>query len=90
MLRRMVLLATILLLPSVAIAASDKLKIACGADYAAYCSPYKVTTPPSASLTACMRSHRHQLLDKCIRALGNSGLVTRRDIEEYKRERGIR
>ena len=77
MLRRMVLLATILLLPSVAIAASDKLKTACGADYAAYCSTYKVTSPPSTSLRACMRSHRHQLLEKCIRALEGSGLVRR-------------
>lgn len=88
--RKMILLTALLFLPNDAMAVSKKLETACSSDYAAYCSPYKVTTPPSASLTACMRSHRHQLLDKCIRALGNSGLVTRRDIEEYKRERGIR
>jgi hypothetical protein len=88
--RKMILLTALLFLPNDAMAVSKKLETACASDYAAYCSPYKVTTPPSASLTACMRSHRHQLLDKCIRALGNSGLVTRRDIEEYKSERGIR
>jgi hypothetical protein len=88
--RKMILLAALLFLPNDAMAVSKQLETACASDYAAYCSPYKVTTPPSASLTACMRSHRHQLLDKCIRALGNSGLVTRRDIEEYKRERGTR
>ena len=71
--RHVILLAALLFLPSVAMAAGDELKTACGADYAAYCSPYKVTTPPSASLRACMRSHRHQLLEKCISALKNSG-----------------
>jgi hypothetical protein len=88
--RQMILLATLLFLPSQAMAVSKELETACASDYASYCSPYKVTTPPSASLTACMRSHRHQLLERCIRALGNSGLVSRHDIEEYKRERGIR
>jgi len=58
----MILLAALLAFPSAAMAAGDKLKTACGADYAAYCSTYKVTSPPSASLRACMRSHRHQLL----------------------------
>jgi len=88
--RHMILLATLLFLPNEVMAVSNELKIACDTDYAAYCSTYKVTTPPSASLRACMRSHRHQLLEKCIRALGDSGLVTRRDIEDYKRERGVR
>jgi len=72
-----ILLATLFVFPSVAMAAGDELKTACGADYAAYCSTYKVTSRPSASLRACMRSHRHQLLEKCIRALGDSGLVRR-------------
>jgi hypothetical protein len=75
--RQMILLAALLVFPNVAMAAGDKLKTACGADYAAYCSTYKVTSPPSASLRACMRSHRHQLLDKCIRALERSGLEKR-------------
>ena len=88
--RHIILLATILFLPSQAMAVSNELKNACSADYAAYCSPYKVTTPPSASLRACMRSHRHQLLEKCIRALGDLGYVSMREIEEYKREGGNR
>jgi hypothetical protein len=88
--RYLILLLTLLVLPDTAMAVSDELKTACSSDYAAYCSPYKVTTPPSASLRACMRSHRHQLLEKCIRALGNSGYVSRHEIEEYKRERGMR
>ena len=89
--RQLVILATFLaLVPNEVMAVGDALKTACESDYAAYCSTYKVTTPPSASLRACMRSHRHQLLEKCIRALGDSGLVTRRDIEDYKRERGVR
>jgi hypothetical protein len=75
--RQIILLAALLVFPSAAMAAGDKLKIACGADYAAYCSTYKVTSPPSASLRACMRSHRHQLLEKCIRALEGSSLKTR-------------
>ena len=62
----MILLAALLFLPNDAMAVSKQLETACASDYAAYCSPYKVTTPPSASLTACMRSHRHQLLEKCI------------------------
>ena len=88
--RHMILLATFLFFPSEAMAVSNELKIACDTDYAAYCSTYKVTSPPSASLRACMRSHRHQLLEKCIRALGDSGYVSMREIEEYKRERGVR
>ena len=75
--RQMILLAALLVFPNVAMAAGDKLKTACGADYAAYCSTYKVTSRPSASLRACMRSHRHQLIEKSIRALGDSGLVRR-------------
>ena len=88
--RHMILLAALLFFPSEAMAVSDALKNACDTDYAAYCSTYKVTSPPSASLRACMRSHRHQLLEKCIRALGDSGYVSMREIEEYKRERGVR
>ena len=87
---RAILLAALVFLPNEAMAVSDALKIACDTDYAAYCSTYKVTSPPSASLRACMRSHRHQLLEKCIRALGDSGYVSMREIEEYKRERGMR
>jgi len=85
--RSLFLLVLLLAYPSVAMAVSEKLKDACSSDYAAYCSPYKATSPPSASLRACMRSHRHQLSDQCLRALGNSGYVSRREIEEYKRGR---
>jgi len=88
--RHAILLAGLVFLPTEAMAVSDALKIACDTDYAAYCSTYKVTSPPSASLRACMRSHRHQLLEKCIKALGDSGYVSMREIEEYKRETGMR
>jgi hypothetical protein len=84
--RYIILVATVLFLPTPAMAVSNELKSACSADYAAYCSSYKVTTPPSASLRACMRAHRHQLLEKCIRALRDSGYVSMREIEQYKRE----
>lgn len=87
---RQVAWIALLLIPSKAMAVSDELRAACSSDYAAYCSPYKATTPPSSALRACMRSHRHELLEKCIRALGNSGFVSRREVEEYKRERGMR
>ena len=40
--RHIILLAALLVFPSVAMAAGDKLKTACGADYAAHCSTYKV------------------------------------------------
>jgi hypothetical protein len=83
-----ILLTILLLVPSEAMAVSNELKSACSSDYAAYCSSYKATSPPSASLRACMRSHRHQLLEKCLRALGDSGYVSRHEIEEYKREMG--
>jgi hypothetical protein len=86
--RNAILPTILLLVPSEAMAVSDELKSACSSDYAAYCSSYKVTSPPNASLSACMRSHRHQLLEKCLRALGDSGYVSRREIEEYKRETG--
>jgi hypothetical protein len=86
--RTVLLLAILLAHPSMAMAVSDQLKDACSSDYVAYCSPYKATSPPSASLRACMRSHRHQLSEKCLRALGNSGYVSRHEIEEYKRETG--
>ena len=86
--KNIIFLTILLLVPSEAMAVSDALKSACSSDYAAYCSSYKATSPPSASLRACMRSHRHQLLEKCLRALGDSGYVSRREIEEYKRETG--
>jgi hypothetical protein len=85
--KNIIFLTILLLIPSkAAMAVSDGLKSACSSDYAAYCSSYKATSPPSASLRACMRSHRHQLLEKCLRALGDSGYVSRREIEEFKRE----
>ena len=71
--KTIILLMILLLVPTQAMAARDALKIACGSDYGAYCSSYKVTSPPSASLRACMRSHRHQLLERCLRALQNAG-----------------
>lgn len=86
--RQILLLATLFAHPTVAMAVSDRLKDACSPDYVAYCSPYKVTSPPSASLRACMRAHRHQLSETCLRELGNSGYVSRREIENYKRETG--
>ena len=86
--KNIIFVTTLLLVPSEAMAVSDELKSACSSDYAAYCSSYKATSPPSASLRACMRSHRHQLTEKCLRALGDSGYVSRHEIEEYKRETG--
>ena len=74
----MVLIVALLVCPNVAMAAGDALKAACSSDYVAYCRPYKVTSPPSPALRACMRSHRHQLMEKCLRALQNSGYVGRR------------
>ena len=85
--RAMLLLVVLLAHPSLAKAVSDALKDACSSDYVAYCSPYKATSPPSASLRACMRARSHQLSQTCLRALGNSGYVSRREIEEYKRGR---
>ena len=84
--KHMVLLA-LLLVPSEAMAVSKELEMACGADYKAYCSSYKVTTPPSSTLRACMRSHRHQLLERCLSALEKSGVVSRHEIEQFKREK---
>lgn len=85
--RQTLLLVIFFAHPSVAMAVSDRLKDACSSDYVAYCSPYKATSPPSASLRACMRAHRHQLSETCLRALGDSGYVSRREIEDYKRGR---
>jgi hypothetical protein len=88
--RRTLLFAMACSISSDANAISKSLEEACKADYAAYCSPYKASTPPSAQLRACMRSHRHQLQESCLRALRDSGYVSRGEAEEFKRERGLR
>ena len=88
--RKMILLAALLFLPNDAMAVSKQLETACASDYAAYCSPYKVTTPPSASLTACMRSHRHELVEDCIRALADAGYTNRADIAHLNSRNSVR
>ena len=44
--KNIILLTICLLVPSQAMAVSNELKSACSSDYAAYCSSYKVTSPP--------------------------------------------
>lgn len=64
-------------------AVSQAVKEGCSADYATYCSKYKVG---SEALRSCMRAHRATLTDACIQALGNSSEVTAEDIRQYKAE----
>jgi hypothetical protein len=71
--------------PTSAFAVSEAVKKGCSADYASYCSEYKVGTD---ALRTCMRAHRHTLTDVCIKALGSSSEVTQEDIRQYKRETG--
>jgi hypothetical protein len=85
MFRKLVLAATLVVLPTSAFAVSEAVKKACSADYASLCSQYKVGTE---ALRSCMRSHRHTLTDGCIHALGRSSEVTQEDIRQYKREMG--
>jgi hypothetical protein len=65
------------------LAVSKSVRDGCTSDYAAYCSQYEVN---SRAVRKCMRTHRHQLSDSCIHALGNSDEVTAEDIRRYKRE----
>jgi hypothetical protein len=82
---RLAILAMMLLALSASktFAVSDAVKQGCSADYASYCSKYKVGT---AELKSCMRAHRHMLTAACIHALGNSDEVTAEDIRQYKQE----
>jgi hypothetical protein len=66
-------------------AVSPAVRKACSADYAAYCSELKVG---SAGLRSCMRSHRHQLTQGCLKALASSGEASPAEIAEFKREIG--
>lgn len=84
---RVAVLATVVLAFSAGecLAVSRAVKEGCSADYAAYCSKYKVG---SEALRSCMRAHRSTLTDACIKALANSTEVTAEDIRLYKREHG--
>ena len=64
-------------------ALSKAVKEACTSDYAAYCNGLKVGM---SALRSCMKAHGHMLSHSCVMALKSSDQVTRRDIEEYKRE----
>jgi hypothetical protein len=72
---------TLALSASSALAVSQAVRKACSADYAAYCSDYKVGT---AKLRSCMKKHSHMLTGECIKALGHSNEVTQQDIRDYK------
>jgi hypothetical protein len=84
---RLAILATMLLALSAgkSFAVSDAVKKGCSADYASYCSNFKVGTE---ALRSCMRAHRHMLTASCIHALGHSDEVTEEDIRQYRAENG--
>ena len=87
--RRVALAASLILaLPAAhGNAVSTAVKKACDSDYAQYCSMHKVGSP---GVRSCMRQHRKQLTDACVKALGASNEVTKDDIETYKREKSGR
>lgn len=87
--RRVALAASLILaLPAAqGNAVSDAVKRACDSDYAQYCSMHAVGSP---GVRTCMREHRKQLTDACIKALAASNEVTKEDIETYKREKAGR
>jgi hypothetical protein len=64
-------------------ALSKAVKDACTSDYAAYCNGLKVGT---SELRSCMKAHSHMLSDPRVVVLGSSNLVTKKDIQQYKRE----
>ena len=64
-------------------ALSKAVKDACTSDYAAYCNGLKVGT---SALRSCMKAHSHMLSHSCVVALGSSNLVTKKEIQQYKRE----
>ena len=72
---------TLALSASSALAVSEAVRRACSADYASYCSNYKVGT---SALKSCMKKHSHMLTEDCIKALGHSSEVTQQDIRDYK------
>jgi hypothetical protein len=84
---RLAILAMMLLAltASKTFAVSNAVKQGCSADYASYCSKFKVGTP---ALKSCMRAHRHMLTAACIHALGQSDEVTEEDIRQYRQEMG--
>ena len=82
---KVALLATMMLTLAIgqASALSKAVKDACTSDYAAYCNGLKVG---SAALRTCMKAHSHMLTHACVMALKSSDQVTRKDVEDYKRE----
>lgn len=83
MLRIVTLIAAVVLMSTEAGAVSQVVRQSCSADYAAYCSDYKVG---SGALRSCMHSHRKQLTQRCLKALATSGEASAAEIAEYKRE----
>ncbi|MEM7192464.1 MAG: hypothetical protein AAF405_06270 [Pseudomonadota bacterium] len=67
-----------------AVTYSEAVRKYCRADYKKYCGEYGLETK---ALRNCMRRHGDQLSKSCIEALVQSGEVSRRELERWRRAR---
>jgi hypothetical protein len=72
--------ALAVLLPTHAFAVSEAVKVACKADYIAYCNNLEVG---SQELRACMKTNALKLSKGCLQALVDNKEVTKADIDDY-------
>jgi hypothetical protein len=80
MLRQAVAVAFVAALSVPALAVSEAVKVACKADYVAYCNSMVVGSP---ELRACMRTNALKLSKGCLQALVDNKEVTKADVDDY-------
>jgi hypothetical protein len=73
-------IAALLALSGNAFAVSEAVKIACKADYIAYCNTMVVGSP---QLRACMKANALKLSKPCRQALVDNKEVTKADVDDY-------
>lgn len=69
----------------VSAAITTRVKLACRAEYYAYCSAHAI---PSPGLRSCMRGVKEKLSPGCVKALKGAGELTEAELQEYKTRTG--
>ena len=80
MLRQAVAVVFVAALSVPALAVSEAVKVACKADYVAYCNSMVVGSP---ELRACIRGNALKLSKGCLQALVDNKEVTKADVDDY-------
>ena len=80
MLRQAIAVAFVAALSVPALAVSEAVKVACKADYVAYCNNKVVGSP---ELRSCMRTNALKLSKGCLQALVDNKEVTKADVDDY-------